>query len=289
MEKFGNPHLSLVLNNLFLNGKTLRKVLRLFCTFCLILCCLLWPSEVEAGVLAERVAKFPQWNSKPPVQAVKGTEDLVYPDWMAGTWQVTSTMVDMVAPLAPDIVTPGFENNRRYLNQPIYFLVRFVPIQQNNFSLPIFTVKSNISTMKVGSIVADRAFNGLNIAKETLGDRAVLSVKTDPSNPNRQITLLPRDLQLVSIVTSRNSEILDNERFVATEITQQFFRGTQQVYLNEVETTTEYHLEKTANARITANQITAIYLSSKDPNYFNAAEKPVALYRYHLELFPISN
>lgn len=262
-----------------------NKILRRFGIFCLILLCLLWPKEVKAGELTNRVAQFPNWNGKPPVQAVKGTEDLVYPDWMAGTWKVTSTMVDLVAPLAPNIVTPGFENNRRYLNQPITFLVRFVPIQQNKFALPIFQVKSNIQNMKFGSIVADRAFNSLNIAKETLGDRAVLSVKTDPNNPNRQITILPRDLQLVSIVTSRSSEMPNPDRFISTEITQQFFRDADRVYLNEVETTTDYHLHKTVNGSITADQITAIYLSPKDPNYFNAAGKPVTLYRYKLEFF----
>lgn len=267
--------------------KTPSKIFKIFWTFCLVLLCLLWPNQVQAGELANRVAQFPHWNSKPPVQAVKGTEDLVYPDWMSGTWKATSTMVDLVAPLAPDIVTPGFENNRRYLNKPITFLVRFVPSQQSNLSLPIFKIKSHIPNIKFGSIVADRAFNALNIAKETLGDRAVLSVKTDPSNPNRQITILPRDLQLVSIVTSRSSEMPNPDRFVSTEITQQFFRGADRIYLNEVETTTDYHLQQTVNGIINADQITAIYLSPKDPNYFAAFGKPVTLYRYRLELFPV--
>ncbi|MEL6327067.1 MAG: DUF6816 family protein, partial [Cyanobacteria bacterium J06626_23] len=33
---------------------------------------------------------------------------------------------------------------------------------------------------------------------------------------------------------------------------------------------------------ITADQITAIYLSPRDPDYFKAFNKPVALYRYRL-------
>lgn len=258
---------------------------RRICTFVLIVLSLFWADRAEAGVLAERLAKFPQWETKPPVQAVIGTEDLIYPDWMAGTWNVTSTLVDLVAPLAPDIVTPGFENNRRYLNQPIAFTVRFPAVNQNNFTFTILNPKSQTP------VVADRSFNGLNIAKATLGDRAVLSVKTDPHNPNRQSTLLSGSLQLVSIVTSRASEIPNANEFISTEVSQQLFRAPtigMRPYFNEVETTTAYRKLETSGASIEADQVTAIYLSPQDPYYFVAADKPVALYRYRLEFFPAS-
>ncbi|WP_374821446.1 DUF6816 family protein [Aerosakkonema sp. BLCC-F183] len=253
---------------------------------------LFWADRAEAGVLAERLAKFPQWQTKPPVQAVIGMEDLIYPDWIAGTWNVTSTLVDLVAPLAPEIVTPGFENNRRYLNQPIAFTVRFPVVSHNDFGFAIFNPKSKIQNLKSeGTVVADRSFNGLNIAKATLGDRAVLSVKTDPHNPNRQTTLLSGSLQLVSIVTSRASEITNANEFISTEVSQQLFRAPtigMRPYFNEVETTTAYRKLETSDASIEADQVTAIYLSPQDPNYFVAADKPVALYRYRLEFFPAS-
>ena len=57
-----------------------------------------------------------------------------------------------------------------------------------------------------------------------------------------------------------------------------------QIYLNEVETTTAYELKQTG---IEANQVTAIYLYPQDPNYFQANSRPVALYRYQLELLPV--
>ena len=37
-------------------------------------------------------------------------------------------------------------------------------------------------------------------------------------------------------------------------------------------------------SKIEAEQITAIYLSPQDPDYFTAAGRPVALYRYELIL-----
>ena len=252
--------------------------------FCLVLVVLFWSGDGLAGVLGDRLSSFPVWDTKPPIALAKG--DLVYPDWMAGNWNVASTLVDLAAPLAPNIVTPGFESNRRYLQQPVLFEVRFQP--EINIGL-VFNFQSKIAQ----KIVADRTFNGLNIARAYLGDGTVLSVKVDPHNPNRQITLLKGERQLISIVTGRGTEIPHPDRFVSTEISQQVFRGESNIYLNEVETTTSYlyvvggeENSDSASKKIEADQVTAIYLSPQDPDYFAARGHPVALYRYRLELMP---
>ena len=44
---------------------------------------------------------------------------------MAGTWNVESTLVEQFAPLAPDILTPGFKDNQNYLDRALAFQVRF--------------------------------------------------------------------------------------------------------------------------------------------------------------------
>ncbi len=230
-------------------------------------------SSAMAQSLNDRLQKFPAWESKPTVAKAQG--DLIYPDWMEGTWQVTSTLVDLVAPLAPEIITPGFEGNRKYLQQPVNFLVRFTP------QSPLFKTFP-VSVLPKGKqpIVSDRAFNGKQIAKAYLGENSKISVKVDPQNPNRQLTRLSKERQLISTVTARRSEINSPNQFVATEITTQVFRGAPQIYLNEVESTTAYQLEE--SGQISADQVTAIYLSPQDPNYFTAAGHPVALYRYQL-------
>jgi hypothetical protein len=251
--------------------------------FCWVLALLLWCGGASAGVLSDRLSSFPNWEGKPPIAVAKG--DLVYPDWMAGTWNVASTLVDLASPLAPNIITPGFEGNRRYLQQPVLFKVRFQP--EKNIGLG-----SNYLSKTAKKIVADRTFNGWNIAKAYLGDGGVLSVKVDPNNPNRQITVLKGERQLISIVTSRGTETPNPREFVSTEISQQVFRGESDIYLNEVETTTAYRVVgggengDSASKRIEADQVTAIYLSPQDPDYFAAGGHPVALYRYRLELVP---
>lgn len=250
----------------------------------LVLLWLLCSGVAFAEPLANRLSQYPHWQTKPPVQPAKG--DLVYPDWFAGEWLVTTTLVDLVAPLSPDVVTPGFESNRAFLDQPIQFRVRFV--EQPAPSIAARWVRAP------QQLVSDRAYNGAQLAKAYLGNRTVLAVKVDPKNPNRQITLLNGDRQLVSTVTARATESSAANQFITSEVFKQEFRGAPQIYFNEVENTTAYTKQPNASSldlpAILADQITAIYLSPQDPNYFKmlnsenllSAPRPVALYRYQM-------
>ena len=264
-----------------------------------------------AETLTQRQQAFPNWQSKPTVQTSDG--DLIYPRWMAGTWRMSSTLIDMVAPLAPEIVTPGFEGNRQFLHKAIPAVIRFVPksLPKANsrgrfLNQPIPSIRSLLNDGELNDgelndgertdeveIVSDRAFNGLNLARAYLGEAWVKAVKVDPDDPNRQVTLLKDNQQLVSTVTGRKVETPNAGSFATTEIFQQFFRNpktadnTPAVYLNEVENTTVYRKRSDANFPILADQITAIYLSPQDPDYFKAKGKPVALYRYQLSFSPL--
>lgn len=246
--------------------------------FSIILICFILLSSTTTAVAAsitERIAQYPEWNSKPSLKLAKG--DLEYPEWMAGAWHVTSILTEKIAPLAPDIVTPGFEDNQDYLDQAIAFQVRF----GKEYDTP---TQGLLSRFKSSSpqVVADRAFNGKKIAEAYLGSDNVYQVKIDPDNPNQQITFLKGDRKLISRITARGREIPGEDQFMATEVTQQLFRSPERLYLNEVETTSSYQLINSDH--ISAEQITAIYLSPQDPDYFSAGDRPVALYHYHLDL-----
>lgn len=250
---------------------------------------LTWTGVAQAGQLTDRVAVFPDWQNRPPVTAAQG--DLVYPDWMVGTWQVESPLVDAVAPLAPEIVTPGFAAQAEQLNEMVTFRVRFGPQAPRSRQRCSTVANSSFSLalpppLKLqNEVVADRAFNGLEIGRAYLGENAIASVMVDPCQPNRQITRLKSAGRLIATVTDRASETPNTRTFVATELTNQVFRFRRQVYVNDVETTTAYQLQN--DGSITADQITAIYLSPQDPDYFRAGDRPVALYRYQLTLHSI--
>ena len=137
--------------------------------FWLVLLALVWllcSGDAYAGALSDRLANFPDWTDKPPTQPPTG--DLVYPDWIAGTWELTSTLVDLSAPLAPAIETPGFPDNQNLLNEPVTCEVRFEP-RLTSYTQS-FLLQPRLAQEE---IVADRAFNGLSLAKAYMGDTAV--------------------------------------------------------------------------------------------------------------------
>ena len=224
--------------------------------------------------LGDRLARFPNWGSKPALPAARG--DLVYPDWLRGDWLLTSTLVDLAAPLAPDLVTPGFDGNRDSLGLPVTCPVRFGAVLGRSQGLVPLLTGASVT-------VADRAFNGLSLARAYLGQGVVKAVKVDPHNPNRQVTLLKGNRQLESTITARATETPAPDQFTTIERFQQVFRGGAIPYFNEVETITAYRLGQRG---ITADQVTAVYLSPQDADFLRAQNQPVALYRYQLNLDP---
>jgi hypothetical protein len=257
---------------------------------------------VQAETLADRLASYPDWHGKPALNP--NFEEVAYPAWMAGNWICKSTLIDMVAPLAPGVTTPGFEGNRKYLNEPVSFEVRFGTTKTKPMARWGFPTGINFSRSAQDKIVVDRAFNGLSIATAYLGEGAVRSVVINPRLPNEQLTTLKDGLQLLSVTTGHQSETPESNLFLTSEFFQQIFRGSETPFLNQVETTTKYQYsppqslssepsslsdnsERKEIPSIVADQYTAIYLSPQDPNFFQAGTAPVALYRYRLELTPV--
>jgi hypothetical protein len=228
--------------------------------------------DAMAASLPQRIAEFPRWSLATDLIRAG---DLIYPDWFAGEWTATSILREQVAPLAPKVVTPGFERNKVNIDRPYSFQVRFGSATD--------TVAPGITVIADNSMVitSDRTFNGEQIANAYLGNNAVKSIQTISQPQIVQITQLQNGTELRSTVSGYLSESTGVDSFATTEINQQVFQG-KTTYLNTVETTTSYHLID--QHHITAEQVTAIYLSPQDPDYFKALQHPVALYRYTLEL-----
>ena len=162
--------------------------------------------------------------------------------------------------------------------------MKFIKVKPTNSGFKIF---GNFQK-QTSILVADREFNSLNLSRAYLGDEAVLSSKVDPQSPNQQITFLRGERQLISIISDRTTETTADDQFITTEVFQQLFKGSSRPYLNTVESTTAYQKLSTSSPAITADQVTAVYLSPQDPDYFTAGSRPVALYRYRLEFVPAS-
>ena len=114
-------------------------------------------------LLPARAAQWPEWSLPAPLPRPE-RQDLIYPAWFAGRWQVSSGAISFEA---------------RFCQQP---------------------------GRGERAVVGDRDFNALSIGKAVLGEQ-LLSVRSDPANPNRQIALLADQQELESQVVGRRSEI----------------------------------------------------------------------------------
>ena len=115
------------------------------------------------GSLEQRLNSWPNWSLPAPLQRPSNRDDLIYPDWFAGLWQVESV----------DLDAPG--------NPPLLHRARFHADQR-------------------GRLVGDRSFNATAIGRALLGDQ-LLGVEEGPNSANRQITRLKGDLYLETTVT----------------------------------------------------------------------------------------
>jgi hypothetical protein len=171
------------------------------------------------------------------------------------------------------------------LNRPITFSVKFGPETFNIAAFPPLPFPVGQILPSQG-IVADRAYNGMSLADALLGKAVLQSIKVDPQSPNRQVALFQNGQKLVTRISDRATETPSDANFVSSELYQQEFRSSTQIYFNRVENTIAYHQVSSKPPLIEADQVTAIYLSPQDPDYFKAKDRPVTLYRYQLQFLP---
>ena len=105
-------------------------------------------NDFQPPKLAERKLIWPDWRFPSSIKRPGLKDDLIYPDWFEGVWDVTSEI-------------EGDKNQ-----EPIIHSAKFV---------------HNIS----GNLIADREYNSNSYALSSKNG-GFLSVKNDPKSPNRQ-------------------------------------------------------------------------------------------------------
>lgn len=196
-------------------------------------------------LLPARAASWPDWQLPAPLRPA-GRNDLIYPDWFAGTWQLSS---HDLAGQEPD------------LRHPVRFAAR-----------------------AGGGVVGDRAFNANAIGQALLGPQ-LLAVDNDPANPNRQLARLGGGVLLESTVVARRSESSGDGSgggsFSADELALQVVRGPGgEPRISRVETLSRYHLE--SDGVISGEQWQATYPSPGD----GLIAQPLRSAHWQLKLIP---
>ncbi len=153
-------------------------------------------------MLEDRLSSWPDWTLPAPLPRPSNRDDLIYPDWFAGLWQVESWDLD-----DPEAA-------------PLIHQARF---------------RSDTD----GRLVGDRAYNALAIGQALLGEQ-LLRVEDDPDSANRQMAQLKGDLRLETSVTGRRQDNLDDGGFLADELVLQILHAPGPPRLSRIETLSLY-------------------------------------------------
>ena len=155
----------------------------------------------ELNSISARADFWPEWHL--PDSFFRGTQsqDLFYPNWFEGVWQVESSDLKDSESLALNHLA------KFYLNQN-------------------------------GLIVADRSFNAKSIGDQLLGDD-LIDVKDDPKSANRQLAFFLNGEYLETSVMGRK-QIDNGNEFFSDELVLQILHSSNQTRIKRVETLSKY-------------------------------------------------
>ena len=159
-------------------------------------------NNFQPSKLYERKSIWPDWRLPSSIKRPGLKDDLIYPDWFEGVWDVTS-----------DIES------------------------DQNKELIIHSAKFIHNTS--GDLIADREYNTKSYALSTKTG-GFLSVKNDPKSPNRQFAKLTEDRYLETKIIGRLQEKIDNNIFITDELILQILHTPEFSRVSQVETLTEF-------------------------------------------------
>ncbi len=159
-------------------------------------------NNFQLSKLNERKLIWPDWRFPSSIKRPGLKDDLIYPDWFEGVWDVTSKI----------------ESDQN--NAPIIHSAKFI----HNTS---------------GNLIADREYNTQSYALSTKTG-GFLSVKNDPKSPNRQFAKLTEDRYLETKIIGRLQEKIDNNIFITDELILQILHTPELSRVSQVETLTEF-------------------------------------------------
>ena len=159
-------------------------------------------NNFQPSKLYERKLIWPDWRLPSSIKRPGLKDDLIYPDWFEGVWDVTSEI----------------ESDQN--QEPVIHSAKFI-----------------LNTS--GDLIADREYNTKSYALSTKTG-GFLSVKNDPKSPNRQFAKLTEDRYLETKIIGRLQEKIDNNIFITDELILQILHTPEFSRVSQVETLTEF-------------------------------------------------
>ena len=157
--------------------------------------------------LEARLETWPAWSDPAPLPRPRAKQDLVYPDWFEGLWEVES--LDLLADGTVNVNVP-----------PLQHLAQFQRNQHDD-------------------VVGNRPFNARAVGQALLGEQ-LISVEQAPHQVNRQLARLSDDRFLETTVIGRKQTPIEASVFLSDELVLQVMHGARAPRLSRIETLSRY-------------------------------------------------
>ena len=205
---------------------------------------------VQPSQLLDRKSTWPDWRLPFLFKRPGLKDDLIYPDWFEGLWDVNSKIEG--------------DKNEEFIFHSAKFLYN-----------------------SSGKLIADREYNTESYALSQK-NAGFLSVRNDPKSPNRQFAKLTEDRYLETKIIGRLQEKINNNIFMTDELILQILHTPESIRVSQVETLTEFRkcrsdgntVIKSSGFEICGEQFQAIY---NQPGQ-NIISLPIKIEKYKLIL-----
>lgn len=234
----------------------------------------------------------------PNVATEQGVDNLYFPSFLAGEWDVTQTLVDVSTPLGlkfvggpnglEDIATATMSEARNNIGKPVSLRLRFLPTKWGVAEDRLFNAKQRLDAFAgrpVVSFVEYANVGGSNRA-------SVLAMGGTEKDPlQTTVVRFKGPAAQKTFLISHGAESLSDTQWAGYELDRSIFALTNQSTAPPLTTDSEliWFLEKKSKDHVQGKLRIAGYLNAQsDKLFFEARNRAVSLQDYTLDMKRIS-
>jgi hypothetical protein len=226
---------------------------------------------------------------------LNGVDNLYYPSWLSGTWDVTQTLVDASTPLglkfiggpagSEAIAAESFKEQQKQLNVPVSLKFRFVDTKFGVAEDRIFNTRQRLDNFAGRSVVSSVEY--ANVGGSNRASALAMGGSEDTPLQTTLVYFKGPVAQKTFVLGHGVENDPDSNTFAAYESLRSIFALTNQNTAPPITTDSEnlWVYQKVDNDTISARLRIASYLNAQsDSLYFDAKNKAVSFADYTLSL-----
>ena len=228
----------------------------------------------------------------------RGIDNLYFPSFMAGEWDVTQTLLDASTPLGlkfvggpnglEDIATATMSEVRNNIGKPVSLRLRFLPTKWGVAEDRLFNAKQRLDAFAGRSVVSFVEYANVGGSNRA----SVLAMGGTEQDPlQTTVVRFKGPAAQKTFLISHGAESLSDTQWAGYELDRSIFALTNQSTAPPLTTDSEliWFLEKKSNDHVHGKLRIAGYLNAQsDKLFFEARNRAVSLQDYTLDMKRIS-